>query len=342
MTRRLRVVQWATGSMGKTCLRAVLDAPDLELVGLYVYSAAKAGVDAGEIARRPATGVLATSSIDDILALDADVVLHCPMLASPYDGHDPDVKRLLESGKNVISINNYFHPWALGGAYARDLEASALQGGATLAGVGVNPGWAAEKVAAAVAGISLRLDHISTSEVIDCSGIPNAAYVFGALGMGADPAGLDLKDGPLARTFTDMYAQSVAALAQKLGIELDAVEADHSVTLADNDFDVRAGVVRIGTVAATTWRVHGLSGGVRRITHAVNWVMDMSLPAFAGKPHWEIEVTGLPGVRLSMDLAETPEPGVRTKPEQYAVAGMVLSAIPRVAAAPPGLWRGEP
>ena len=339
MTGRVRVVQWATGSMGKTCLRAVLDSADCELVGLYVYNPAKAGVDAGEIARRPATGVLATSSIDEILALDADVVLHCPMLASPYDGHDGDVKRLLESGKNVISINNYFHPWALGAAYAQDLEASARKGGATLAGVGVNPGWAAERVAAAVAGVSLRLDHIATTEVIDCSGIPNADYVFGALGMGADPASLDLRHGPLARTFTDMYAQSVAALAGKLGLDLDAVEADHAITPAHNDVDVRAGVVRAGTVAATTWRVHGLVGGVRRVTHAVNWVMDMSLPAFAGKPHWEIELTGLPGVRLSMDLTEAAEPGVRTKPEQYAVAGMVLAAIAQVVAAPPGLWR---
>ena len=172
MAGKLRVVQWATGSMGKTCLRAVLDSPNCELVGLFVYNPAKAGVDAGEIARRPAAGVLATSSIDDILALDADVVLHCPMLASPYDGHDADVKRLLESGKNVISINNYFHPWALGEAYAQGLEASAHKGGATLAGVGVNPGWVAEKVAAAVAGIALRLDHVATTSTALASPTP--------------------------------------------------------------------------------------------------------------------------------------------------------------------------
>ncbi|WP_157516146.1 hypothetical protein [Pseudohalioglobus lutimaris] len=28
----IKVIQWATGSMGKTCLRAVLDHPGLELV----------------------------------------------------------------------------------------------------------------------------------------------------------------------------------------------------------------------------------------------------------------------------------------------------------------------
>ncbi len=59
---KYRVIQWATGSMGKTCLRAVIDHPDLELVGLYVCSNRKAGRDAGEIARRNPTGVIATSS----------------------------------------------------------------------------------------------------------------------------------------------------------------------------------------------------------------------------------------------------------------------------------------
>ncbi|WP_374654928.1 hypothetical protein [Phenylobacterium sp.] len=40
MARPIRVIQWATGSMGKTCLRAVIDSPDCELVGLFVYSPA--------------------------------------------------------------------------------------------------------------------------------------------------------------------------------------------------------------------------------------------------------------------------------------------------------------
>ena len=68
-----RVIQWATGSMGKACLRAVIDHPDLELAGLLVYSESKAGKDAGEIAHRVATGVLATRDVEAILALEADV-----------------------------------------------------------------------------------------------------------------------------------------------------------------------------------------------------------------------------------------------------------------------------
>jgi hypothetical protein len=44
---KYRVVPWATGAIGKTCLRAVLDHQDMTLAGVYVYSPRKAGQDAG-------------------------------------------------------------------------------------------------------------------------------------------------------------------------------------------------------------------------------------------------------------------------------------------------------
>jgi len=56
-----QVVQWATGAVGKTCLRAVLDIPAGAGRGVRV-SAGKAGQDAGAIARYPQTGILATRS----------------------------------------------------------------------------------------------------------------------------------------------------------------------------------------------------------------------------------------------------------------------------------------
>ncbi|MCJ7670551.1 MAG: dihydrodipicolinate reductase, partial [Acidimicrobiia bacterium] len=67
-----RVVQWATGNIGTKSLRAVIDHPGLELVGLHVHSADKVGKDAGELCGAGTTGVVATSSIDEILALRAD------------------------------------------------------------------------------------------------------------------------------------------------------------------------------------------------------------------------------------------------------------------------------
>src|SRR5690606_1168916 len=134
-----RVIQWATGAIGKTCLRQVIDHPDLELVGLLVYSDRKAGKDAGEIARRDPTGIIATQSPEDILALDADVVLYLPL--NPADSlgeHDEMIKRLLRSGKNVITTVAHTYPWAHGEEYARGFEEACREGNATLFGTGIN------------------------------------------------------------------------------------------------------------------------------------------------------------------------------------------------------------
>jgi 2,4-diaminopentanoate dehydrogenase len=89
--KKYKVVQWATGGMGRNCLRALIDHPAMELVGVYVYGADKEGRDAGTLARREPTGVIATRNVDEILALDADVVIHAARLAPPYGSHDADM-----------------------------------------------------------------------------------------------------------------------------------------------------------------------------------------------------------------------------------------------------------
>lgn len=337
LRRPYRVIQWATGAMGKTCLRSVIDHPDLELAGLFVYSDAKAGRDAGEIARREATGVMATRSIDDILALEADVVLHCPLLQFPYDAHDDDVCRLLASGKNVISINNYFHPASLGEAHAERLRASCERGGSTLAGTGINPGLIAERFAPVVSGLLTELESLLCREVYDCIDMPNANYVFDVMGMGARPEEVDLENGPLATLFSAMYRQCVGALAERLELPLTDIRNDHQVTLAPRDIKARAGTIRAGTVAATNWQIHGLIGERRVITHSVNWVMGGDVPGYEQFSHWEVSLRGKPGIDIRMDLVEPENTGVKTTAVQYGVAGMVTQAIPHVVSAPPGL-----
>jgi hypothetical protein len=123
-----RVVQWATGAVGKTCLRAVLDHPNMTLAGLYVYSPRKAGQDAGTIARYPETGIIATRDISEILALDADVVIHAARLQLPYTQHDDDICALLRSGKNVITTAGHHYPAAHGPARLAMFEYGQLYG----------------------------------------------------------------------------------------------------------------------------------------------------------------------------------------------------------------------
>src|SRR4029079_8851894 len=99
-----RVVQWATGNIGSRSLRAVIEHPRLELVGLYVTAPQKEGRDAGDLCGLGPTGVSATRDVDEIVALDADCVLYMPQ------GCDVDVLcRLLESGKDVVTTRGEFH-----------------------------------------------------------------------------------------------------------------------------------------------------------------------------------------------------------------------------------------
>lgn len=334
----MRVIQWATGAIGKTCLRAVLDSPDLDLVGLYVYGAKKEGRDAGDIARRPPTGVTATRDIEEILALDADVVLHTPRLQLPYQHHDEDICRLLRSGKNVVTTAGHHYPRAHGADRDELFRRAALDGGATLYGVGISPGVIGERLALALSGVAVDLDRIEIDEVLDASGMPDPEFAFTVLGLGSNPSTVDLSGGPLPVLFGQLYLETLRFMADRMGVTFDRVEPDHHLEIAAADLSVRAGVVRKGTVVATEWRWHGIVRGERFLTLAIIWTMDPTLPRYADRDHWTVTMTGRPNVVMTLNLIEPDDPGVRTTAAQYVTAGPVIRAIPAVVAAPPGIF----
>jgi hypothetical protein len=325
--------------MGKTCLRAVIDHPGMELAGLYVYGDDKAGRDAGDIARRPFTGVVATRDIEEILALDADVVIHAARLAPPYGSHDADIVKLLASGKNVISINGYSRPQHWGGERLAALEAACVKGGSSLMAAGLNPGFAAEQLAVVATGVCGRLDQVEVIESVDCRAMRNPAYVFKILGFGADPGGLGPNDpawGPAA-SLNGMYAEVLSAMAERLGLTLERIKTDHAMFPATQDLVIAAGPIPRGGVSHLNWRWVGIVGGAPALIMSIHWYMETAhLPA-PDPPLWRIHVSGSPGVRLSVDLEKPPGDATATSAEQLGVAGAVLNAIPIVCAAAPGV-----
>ena len=74
---RYRVIQWATGAVGTHALRALIEDPLFELVGLYVHHPAKVGTDAGQLAGLPVrTGIVATNDATALLATAADCAVY--------------------------------------------------------------------------------------------------------------------------------------------------------------------------------------------------------------------------------------------------------------------------
>lgn len=336
---KYRVIQWATGGMGRNCLRAIIDHPALELAGVFVYGESKAGRDAGEIARRPPTGVRATRDVEEILALDADVVIHAARLAPPYGAHDAELARILASGKDVISINGYSHPRHWGPARLAPLEAACRSGGSTLAGAGLNPGFAGEQLALVASGVCSVLDHVEVVESVDCVPVRSPEYVFGVLGFGADPRSVDPNDpawGPAA-ALNGMYEETLAAMAAQLGLPLERVVTEHRAFAATHDLQVAAGTIPRGRISHFNWRWRGMVGGAPRLTMSIHWYMEAAHLQDPRPPLWRIHLQGQPGVKLSLELEKRVGDATPTSPEQLALAGAVVNAIPRVCAAPPGV-----
>ena len=157
--RPYRVIVWGPGHIGGTVLREVITRDDLELVGVKVYSEEKAGTDAGQLVGLPATGVLATADLNEILALDADVVLLTPR-PMDRDQIDSDVVALLQSGKNVISTESHHFPRLAGVDYEQKFIDAGVAGDATLHGTGIHPSFFAERLGVTLTGLFTEIDHI--------------------------------------------------------------------------------------------------------------------------------------------------------------------------------------
>ncbi|MFF7943293.1 hypothetical protein ACFZC5_26575 [Nocardia gamkensis] len=110
MSGPYRLIIWGPGDMGGRALRTALESPDFDVVGVKVFSPHKNGKDIGELVGLPLVGRAATTSKAEILALDADCVIHTPTTPALVQGADEDVIDLLESGKNVVSAASYHNP----------------------------------------------------------------------------------------------------------------------------------------------------------------------------------------------------------------------------------------
>jgi len=334
-----RVIQWATGGMGKNCLRAVIDHPAMEVAGVYVYGQGKVGQDAGDIARRPETGIHATNDIEEILSLDADVVIHAARISPPYGSHDADLIRLLASGKNVISINGFTHPAHWGGERLARLEAACQQGNSSLLGAGLNPGFVGEQLATVATGVCSAVDHVEIVESVSCVPVRNPDYVFKALGFGAKPSDADPNNpswGPAA-SLNGMYEEVLAAMAAHLDMALEAVVTEHRAFPATQDLTVAAGLIPKDTIGHYRWRWRGIVGGKSRLTMTIHWFMETAHLDEDQPSLWTVRIEGQPGLVMRVELEKRAGDTSPTSAEQIAVAGTVINAIPHVCEAPAGV-----
>ena len=330
-----RVVQWATGGVGKAGIEGVVAHPDLELVGCWVHSPGKDGVDVGELAGLGPIGVRAMSDIDAVLALDADCAIYSPFIADLGT-----VERILRTGTNVVTPLGWFFP---PGAEAERLDELCKAAGATLHGTGIHPGGITERFPLMISALSGSITHVRAEEFSDIRtyGAPDVIRDWMLFGTTPEKAKTSVMVGALGSGF----GQSVWMVAHELGFDLDPhLSTTHEVAVATAPIDSPMGVIEPGLVAAQRFRWEGTVGGRPVVTAAVNWLMGeqhLDPPWHFGDDgeRFEVEVTGDPGTKLIFkklhphSIAE----GLRRNPGVVATAMHCVNAVPYVVQAPPGL-----
>ena len=331
----LRVVQWATGGVGRAAIGAIARHPDLELVGCWVHSADKAGLDAGEVAGVGTLGVTTTSDVDAVVALGADCCVYAPILP------DPDVvTRLLEAGTNVVTPLGWFFPHP---ADAADLEAACAAGGTTLHGTGIHPGGVTEKLPLVLSALSGEVTHVRAEEWSDIRTYDAPAVVGGIMLFGTTPeeAAASIMPAVLGAGF----GQSIRMVADALGFDLDPdIRSRHEVAVATAPIDSPIGPIAPGRVAAQSFTWEGTVRGTPVVEVRTNWFMgeDDLEPAWGFGPageRFEVEVAGDPGVKATFSGWHPPTiaEGLLRNPGIVATANHCVNSIPAVVAAPPGI-----
>ncbi|MEO3857202.1 dihydrodipicolinate reductase [Acrocarpospora sp. B8E8] len=329
---RLRVVQWATGAVGGYALRSVITRPEFELVGVLVYDPDKVGVDAGSLIGLDPVGVTCTDDVEQILSLDADCVLHMPLPASYFGGdHATDVETictLLSSGKNVITTTGFVYPAAYGPGVVERLEAACAEGGTTLHGTGINPGFVSDLLPLALTGLSSRLDHIYVRESSDYRGHPSRQIVTDLIGFTRSAKDYAAAVRPFRAFQRALFAESVQLVTTALNVRLDEIEESDEFELATEEFEIAAGTVLPDTVCASRWTFSGLIRGRPFMTVECVYKADATKVRRWADPGFAIHIEGRPTIALTIDEVSHGLAGA---------AAHAVNSIASVCAAPPGI-----
>ena len=331
-----RVIQWSTGNVGRFALRCIVGHPELELVGLWVHGAAKAGKDAGELCGLAPVGVRATNDADALLALDADCVCYTATAdLRPFEALE-DVCRILVAGKDVVSssIVPLVHPRSFLPELRDRLADACRRGGTSFFTSGIDPGFANDLLPLVLSGLSERWDEIRILEIINYATYDQPQVLFETMGFGKPLDHTSLLLAPGSLTFA--WGGTVRLLAEALGVELETIRETHERRPATRPIRIGAHTVQPGTMAALRFEVQGIVDGrpVIVVEH-VTRLDDALAPEWPTGKGYRVVITGTPTMRCDFEFED--ERGDLAVGGVLVTATRLVNAIPAVCQAAPGL-----
>jgi len=327
--RRYRVAQWATGNVGRQSLKAVIEHPHMELVGLRVYAKDKIGRDAGDICGLSPTGVIATDDIEEIIAAKPDCVVYLP-----NHSEIEVICRLLEEGINISTARWEFnYRGRLDPEWLARIEAACEIGGSSLYATGSTPGWSTEIMPLALTLMMRKLDQITINEYADMSSRNSPEMLFKKLPFGSKPEQVADRPHPTAFSTPPTLNSTAAAF----GLPADEVVCTHEYALTRNRVEIAAGTLERGTIGAMRMDINAMHKGRTVIRRRTAWYVTKDVD-----PQWDLRDTGwryqVEGdtpldVSISIPVADEDYPKV----SPGLTAHPVVNAIPYVCEAAPGI-----
>ncbi len=338
----IRVAQVGTGNAGMLTLRQLIDDARFELVAVGVSTPEKVGRDAGELAGLDVvTGVTAVGDLAAVVAAAPDCVVYCAMGDTRPVEATNDVRRLLEAGIDVVGSapGTLQFPWGtMPDKVVDKVEASARAGGASVYITGVDPGFASDLLPLALASTCQRIEQVRCYELADYATYDGAEVMFDLMGFGSpvDSTPLLFLPGVLGLA----WGTAIRMMATGLGIEVDEIVEHWEAEPAPESYDIAAGRIERGTIAALRFSISGVVDGhpaivVEHVTRTRDDLRpDWARPA-AGGGSYRIEITGEPC--YVVDVVPSSAHGDHNHAAIVAACGRIVNAIPDVVAAEPGI-----
>ncbi len=316
----IRVLQVGLGPIGASIARQVGARAGFELIGGVDLDPGKVGHNLGPICGRgKEMGVVVSGDLVAALAaIQPDIAV--VSTSSALERVAGTILTCLAAGVAVVSTTEELSfPWRERPDLARRIDDAARAAGRAVLGTGVNPGFAMDALPLALSAVCERVDGVVVRRIQDAA--KRRLPFQQKIGAGLSVAEFHAKVSAGGVRHIGL-AESIGLLASAFGWNLDSVTDEiwpkvATVRVASPDLSVApgdcSGVVQLGL---------GMEGTTVRVR--------LEFEAYLGAPesYDEIEIAGSPALKSRV------EGGI---PGDLATASIVVNAIPRVLAAPPGL-----
>lgn len=313
----MRVVHFGLGPIGMGAAR---------LAGERGHEAVAAVDVRPELVGRALGEVLGTGSVPATrvtetfpAGLEAEVAIVCT--GSSLEAVLGQLLGLVDAGINVVSTcEELSYPWTESPDLAGELDAAARERGVSVLGTGVNPGFAMDYLPIVISAAARRVDRVEVHRVQDAATrrLPLQRKVGAGLTAADFRAGVEA--GHLGHVG---LRQSARHIASALGWTLATVEERIDPLLAEQAVTGGFGEIAAGLVTG----IHQVVLGRVGVREVIRLVLDMAVGL--ADPRDEVLVSGDPDVRMVI-------PGGLHG--DVATEAVVVNALERVVAAPPGLW----